>query len=78
MLLAIYVAAAVRVSAVVPGSEGPARLLATALLVAVAFAPVRDRLQAVIGRRLYGDRRRPYAALTRLAREIQSPSSPGG
>jgi signal transduction histidine kinase len=60
---------------VVPGSEGPARLLATAL-VAVAFAPVRDRLQAVIGRRLYGDRRRPYAALTRLARDIQSPSSP--
>ena len=75
VLLAIYVAAAVGVAAVVPGSEGPARLLATAL-VAVAFAPVRDRLQAVIGRRLYGDRRRPYAALTRLARDIQSPSSP--
>ena len=77
VLLAIYVAAAVGVAAVVPGSEGPARLLATAL-VAVAFAPVRDRLQAVIGRRLYGDRRRPYAALTRLARDIQSPSSPEG
>jgi signal transduction histidine kinase len=77
VLLAIYVAAAVGVAAVVPGSEGPARLLATAL-VAVAFAPVRDRLQAVIGRRLYGDRRRPYAALTRLARELQTPSSPEG
>jgi hypothetical protein len=52
-------------------------LLATAL-VAVAFAPLRDRLQSVIGRRLYGDRHRPYAALTRLARELLTPSSPDG
>jgi signal transduction histidine kinase len=75
VLLAIYVAAAVGVAAVLPGSDGPARLVATAL-VAVAFAPVRDRLQSVIGRRLYGDRRRPYSAFTRLARELQTPSSP--
>jgi signal transduction histidine kinase len=77
VLLALYVAATLGIAAVVPGSEGPARFVATAL-VALAFAPVRDRLQALIGRRLYGDRRRPYAALTRLARELQTPSSPDG
>jgi signal transduction histidine kinase len=77
VLLVIYLGAAVGVAAVLPGFEGSARLLATAL-VAVAFAPVRDRLQSVIGRRLYGDRRHAYSALTRLARELQSPSSPEG
>jgi signal transduction histidine kinase len=52
-----------------------ARLLATAV-VAVAFAPLRDALQRLVGRRLYGDRDRPYAAMTRLARQLQQSSAP--
>ncbi len=76
VLLVGYALAATWAAAALPGSaESLARLLATAF-VAVAFAPVRDGLQRLIGRRLYGDRGRPYAAMTRLARQLQQPSAP--
>ncbi|MEO5833664.1 MAG: histidine kinase, partial [Nakamurella sp.] len=76
ILLVGYALAATWAGAAMPGSaESLARLLATAV-VAVAFAPVRDGLQRLIGRRLYGDRGRPYAAMTRLARQLQQPSAP--
>ncbi len=76
LLVAGYALAATWAGAALPGSAGAlARLLATAA-VAVAFAPLRDGLQRIIGRRLYGDRARPYAAMTRLARQLQQPSAP--
>ena len=76
LLVAGYALAATWAGAVLPGAAGAlARLLATAA-VAVAFAPLRDVLQRFIGRRLYGDRARPYAAMTRLARQLQGPSAP--
>lgn len=76
LLVAAYVAAAAWVGAALPdSSDALARLVATAL-VAVAFAPLRDRLQRLVGRRLYGDRTQPYAALTRLARQLQAASPP--
>jgi signal transduction histidine kinase len=76
LLVAAYVAAAAWVGAALPdSSDALARLVATAL-VAVAFAPLRDRLQRLVGRRLYGDRSQPYAALTRLGRQLQAASPP--
>lgn len=76
LLLAGYTVAATWAGAALPRSAGSlARLLATAV-VAVAFAPLRDGLQRLIARRLYGDRGRPYAAMTRLARQLQQPSAP--
>ncbi len=76
VLLAGYALAATWASAALPGPAGTlGRVVATAV-VAVAFAPLRDVLQRVIGRRLYGDRGRPYAAMTRLARQLQQPSAP--
>jgi signal transduction histidine kinase len=76
VLLAGYALAVTSASAALPGSAGNlARVVATAV-VAVAFAPLRDALQRIIGRRLYGDRGRPYAAMTRLARKLQQPSAP--
>lgn len=62
-------------AALPPTAGAVARVLATAA-VAVAFAPLRDGLQRHIGRRLYGDRGQPYAAMTRLARQLQQPSAP--
>jgi len=76
LLVGGYALAATWAGAALPPSAGAlARVLATAA-VAVAFAPLRDWLQRVIGRRLYGDRGRPYAAMTRLARQLQLPSAP--
>jgi signal transduction histidine kinase len=46
-------------------------LLATGV-VAVLFAPLRDRLQRGVDRLLYGQRAEPYAALSRLGSRLES------
>ncbi|MGH3745583.1 MAG: histidine kinase, partial [Mycobacteriales bacterium] len=53
-----------------PVRLGPG-VLATAL-VAVAFAPARQRLQRGVDRVLYGERRNPYGVLTQLGAQLES------
>ena len=50
-------------------------LLATGL-VAVLFAPLRDRLQRGVNRLLYGERDDPYAALSRLGQRLEATLTP--
>ncbi len=50
-------------------------LVATGL-VAVAFAPLRDRLQRLVNRLLYGDRDDPYRVLTLLGRRLEATLAP--
>jgi signal transduction histidine kinase len=50
-------------------------LLATAVI-AVGFAPVRDRLQRLVDRRLYGERHDPVRAVARLGERLRD--APGG
>jgi hypothetical protein len=50
-------------------------LLATAVI-AVGFAPARDRLQRFVDRRLYGDRHDPMRAVARLGERLRD--APGG
>jgi two-component system, NarL family, sensor kinase len=50
-------------------------LLATAVI-AVSFAPARDRLQRFVDRRLYGERHDPVRAMARLGERLRS--APGG
>jgi two-component system, NarL family, sensor kinase len=50
-------------------------LLATAVI-AVGFAPARDRLQHWVDRRLYGERHDPVRAMTRLGQRLRD--APGG
>ena len=50
-------------------------LVATGL-VAIAFQPIRDRIQRMIGRTLFGDRDDPYAVLSRLGHSIDDALSP--
>jgi signal transduction histidine kinase len=45
-------------------------LLATGL-VAVLFQPMRDRLQRMVNRLMYGERDEPYAVLSRLGRHLE-------
>lgn len=51
------------------GRDTGSALVATAL-VAVAFAPLRSRLQTTVDRMLYGDRNDPYAVLTGVGRQL--------
>jgi two-component system, NarL family, sensor kinase len=50
-------------------------LLATAVI-AIGFAPARDRLQRWVDRRLYGDRHNPIQAMVRLGEQLRD--APGG
>ncbi len=50
-------------------------LLATGL-VAVLFAPLRDRLQRAVNRLMYGERDDPYAVLSRLGQRLEATLAP--
>jgi signal transduction histidine kinase len=50
-------------------------LLATGL-VAVLFAPLRDRLQRAVDRLMYGERDDPYAAVSRLGERLEGTLAP--
>jgi signal transduction histidine kinase len=51
-------------------------LLATGL-VAVLFQPLRERLQKVINRIMYGERDEPYAVISRLGQRLEDTMVPG-
>jgi len=53
----------------------PISLVATGL-VAVLFAPLRDRLQRGVNRLMYGERDDPYAVLSRLGRRLEGSLAP--
>lgn len=44
--------------------------------VAIAFAPMRDRVQRWVNRSLYGDSGDPYVAIDRLGRRLEAAASP--
>ncbi|MGH3086129.1 MAG: sensor histidine kinase [Rubrobacteraceae bacterium] len=46
-------------------------------LVAVLFAPLRDRLQRFVNRLMYGERDDPYKVLSRLGERLEGTLSPG-
>jgi signal transduction histidine kinase len=62
--------------AAVAGRAGLPAALAGTGVAAVAFSPVRDRLQRAVNRLLYGRRDEPYEVLTRLARSLSRPRGP--
>ena len=54
----------------------PISVLATGI-VAIAFAPLRDRLQRGVNRLLYGERDDPYSVLSRLGQRLEAAIEPG-
>jgi two-component system NarL family sensor kinase len=70
-----YIAVVTGVGALVPHHGLTAELLAAGLA-AVVFSPLRDRLQALVNRMMYGERDDPYAALSRLADRLEATLSP--
>ena len=59
---------------------GPGGSLLATGVIAVGFAPARDRLQRFVDRRLYGDRHDPVRAMARLGERLRDAPSgvPGG
>lgn len=73
---AIGISYAVLVSSmaeVLPDERGLGLFIATAV-VAVLFAPLRERVERSVTRLLYGERRDPYTAVTRLGRQMVTAS----
>ena len=71
-VLGLYGAVVVAVDAVLPGGAS----LAGAAAIAVVFAPLRSRVQRRVDHLMYGDRRDPYLAVTRLGQRLESSLSP--
>jgi signal transduction histidine kinase len=70
-----YVLVVGYLGAVLPSADLPASVLAAGL-VALAFAPLRQRLQSWVNLLMYGERDDPYAALTRLGRRLEASGEP--
>jgi len=66
-----YIAIVTGAGAAVPHHGLTVELLAAGLA-AVAFAPLRARLQALVNRVMYGERDDPYAAVSRLATRLDA------
>lgn len=70
LLLLVYALTVALLGAVLQHRAGPAASLTATALVAVAFAPVRDRLQRGAARLLFGDRDDPYRVLSGVGRRL--------
>jgi signal transduction histidine kinase len=71
-VIAIYALIVGGLGAALQAREEPAVALLATGVVAVAFQPLRERLQRGANRLLYGDRDDPYAVLSRLGQRLES------
>jgi two-component system, NarL family, sensor kinase len=67
-VFAVYAGLVVVLDSLVDAKLGAGVL--SALVIAVAFGPARTRLQRAVDRRLYGDRRDPARAMTRVGSQL--------
>jgi uncharacterized membrane protein YidH (DUF202 family) len=76
-VIGMYIAVVTGLGAVFDAVQGaPALSLLATGIVAVLFAPLRDRLQRLIDRWVYGDHADPHRALTMLGRRLESSLPP--
>ena len=74
-IVGIYVLVVGYLSAVFRTDDLLVSLLATGL-VAVVFAPLRERLQRAVNRLMYGERDDPYAVVSRLGERLEATLAP--
>lgn len=75
VLLALYLAVAVATAQITRG-DGPLLALPAAGVVAVAFAPIRARVQKLVSRRLFGAADDPQLVLHRLGVRLEASDDP--
>jgi signal transduction histidine kinase len=66
----VYVAVVVGIGELVENRESPALRIAATAIVAVAFQPVRARLQRQANRLVYGDRATPYEVMAAFGHRV--------
>jgi signal transduction histidine kinase len=75
-VVGVYVSVVGTVGAFLQARHELALSLFATGLVAVAFQPLRDRLQRGVNRLMYGDRDEPYQVLSRLGRRLEATLAP--
>ncbi len=75
-IVGLYALVVVGLGKLIHSGDDLALSLAATVIVAVAFQPLRLRLQRGVNRMLYGDRDDPYAVLTRLGRRLEGTLAP--
>ena len=75
-VLAVYGGLVALAQAVSRERLGVALAVVAAAIVAVALAPLRERVQRGVDRLLYGERRDPYGVLSRLSRRLEAAIAP--
>lgn len=76
IVIALYVAAVAYLGALLRQPESPLMSAGAALLVAVAFNPVRVRVQRAVDQLVYGQRADPYAVVAELGRRLGAALDP--
>jgi two-component system, NarL family, sensor kinase len=76
-VIGLYIGAVSALSLVFPPIDSLWQQAAVAAAVAVLVQPLRVRLQAVINKRLYGDRDDPYRVVSTLASRLENTHTPG-
>lgn len=75
-VVGVYVVVVNYLGALLPTDGDLVPSLVVTGVIAVLFAPVRDRLQRAVNRLMYGERDDPYAVLTRLGKQLETTLSP--
>jgi signal transduction histidine kinase len=75
-IVALYVLIVGALGALFREGSSLALSLVAAGVIAVLFAPLRERLQRSANRLMYGDRDEPYAVLSRLGRRLEATIAP--
>lgn len=75
-LLIVYLAVATTLGRSLGGGGNAGGSLLAAALVALAFAPLRDRIQRGVNRVMYGQRDEPYRVLSDLGQRLEATIAP--
>ncbi len=70
LVVVIYLAAVALLAAIFSAESATPTAVAGAVVVAIVVNPLRNGLQRLVNRLLYGDRDDPYAALSRVAEQL--------
>ncbi len=75
-LIGLYLITVGTVSIVLGGGENAVPTILATVVIAIAFAPLREWLQRCSRRLLYGDQPDPYGVLTRFGHHLQENAAP--
>ena len=76
VVVAVYVAVVGSLDAVLRDDGDAVVSLVVTAVIAIAFAPARDRLQRAVNRLVYGERDDPYRVLSRLGERLETALEP--